>query len=81
MSRIYPSAINPALQEALMTFAKERAHHFGIPLIGYFPGAPYTCVAESLGSPAPYEYVDEASGVTEGKWQIKGASILGDRYG
>ena len=76
MSRIYPSALNPVLQEALISFAKERALHFGIPLIGYFPGAPYTGVAESLGSPAPYEYVDEGDGVTDGKWRITGAKWL-----
>ena len=74
--RIYPLALNPALQEALISFAKERAHHFGIPLIGFLPGEPYTGVAESLSSPAPYEYVDEAGGVTEGRWQITGAKIL-----
>ena len=72
LSRIYPAALNPLLDNALLTFAKKRASHLGVSLLSFAPGEPDPVLAKSLGSPAPYEYVDEAGGITDGKWSITG---------
>ena len=54
MSRMYPSALNPQLQEALLSFAKKRARELGVTLIGkeVGKGDPFNGIARSLGSPA-----------------------------
>ena len=76
MSRIYPSAINPALREALMTFAKERASHFGSAPYWLLPWQELYWRCRIACTPlAPYEYVDEGPGVTDGKWRITGANF------
>jgi hypothetical protein len=86
LSRLYPSIVKKEIQDALEAFALSRAQQLGLPLLSKEVGGkgsiiyphpiiyPYT--VESLGSKAPFEYLDGyhdnegIAGVTKGTYEI-----------
>jgi hypothetical protein len=74
----YPAVVAAKLQEALKSFAIQRAWELGLPLVNKEPnnaGPVYPLPIQSLGSNAPFEYCDNSSsgGVTRGVYQFAGA--------
>ncbi len=72
MDRMYASSSSSAYYPVLKQFAKEEAEALGIPLYGIGSskdGVPDHKIV-SLGSVAPFEYEDAASGLTQGIFTI-----------
>jgi hypothetical protein len=79
MERVYPHILHPKLLDALVQFAKVRASILNLQLTSIEVGAgkPYASVLQSLGSKAPYEYVDALNGINiDSKWSISEAFVL-----
>lgn len=73
LERIYQAVGAPShANEALKRMALKRSEALGIPLAS--KDNPYHNDLESLGSKAPFEYVDAEGGVTNGKYTIHGQS-------
>jgi hypothetical protein len=72
LERLYPTVVAAELQEALKSFAQQRAGELGLPLlnIGDGTGTPYPHSIESLGSNAPFEYCHSSTGMTTGIFKI-----------
>jgi len=62
LERHYPSALRPEWETAIIATALKVGKELGVPVIkaGHHPS--YKGTAISLGSPAPFEYVDAAEG-------------------
>jgi len=80
-SRIYPTGVNPQVSQALNKMAIRRAHALGLPLVSneVGQGPAFAGAIRSLGSPAPYEYVDAGGGVTDGAYTVEGLHYLAKR--
>jgi hypothetical protein len=80
LERIYPAIHSPELELAIVTMAKIRSRTLGIPLLCCGTekiGIPYGAKLLSLGSKAPYEYVDaNGLGITDGKFIISYSQII-----
>lgn len=69
MERIYPATVSEDIETVLFVAAAERAKRLGIPLVGkkeWNNSKSYKTPIVSLGSSAPYEYVDAGDGVHRG---------------
>ena len=66
LERTYP--FQSPFTDDLVEMAKRKADFLGVPLL---TSEMTDCYAESLGSCAPHEYCDAASGVTNGTYTIR----------
>ncbi len=72
MDKLYPSKISEKHIQALEFIAKKKANLLNLPLLSkHGTGKPYNSV-KSLGSSAPWEYSDNAGGITNGTYTLKG---------
>ena len=70
LERIYPNNVKNEWKKGLLDLAQQKAETIGLPLVSKEvkkeKNISYENALISLGSPAPYEYVDGVKGVTKG---------------
>jgi hypothetical protein len=75
---IYPAVQDPEMKTALQEASIAKAKSLNVPLLTSCgdDAEMYEGNATSFGSSCPYEYVDSAGGVTEGRYSIRHTQVL-----